>query len=251
VSRICGHESVAEAAHHHVGQILDVDVKLLRITVGIDLGQMPSDYFEIVFHVPQSGWSLLRKHRFPVYIMLAQPASTGRPETSSTDKAAEQRREPARATSGGGGGGKIAAQGDIAQPNTQPTHSGERVSQGLSGVRGVAQEKGEERFTALLQHVTVDLLRESFQALKKNAAPGVDGVTWREYEKGLDDRLNDLHSRVHRGAYQAQPSRRVYIPKADGRQRPLGIAALEDKVVQHAVVTVLNQIYEVDFVGFS
>jgi RNA-directed DNA polymerase len=125
------------------------------------------------------------------------------------------------------------------------------VSQGLSGVRGVAQEKGEERFTALLQHVTVDLLRESFQALKKNAAPGVDGVTWREYEKGVDDRLNDLHSRVHRGAYQAQPSRRVYIPKADGRQRPLGIAALEDKVVQHAVVTVLNQIYEVDFVGFS
>jgi retron-type reverse transcriptase len=91
------------------------------------------------------------------------------------------------------------------------------------------------------------LLRESFEALKKNAAPGVDGVTWREYETGLEDRLNNLHSRVHRGAYRAQPSRKVYIPKADGRQRPLGIAALEDKIVQQAVVTVLNEIYEADF----
>jgi retron-type reverse transcriptase len=79
----------------------------------------------------------------------------------------------------------------------------------------------------------------------------VDGVTWQEYEAGVEDRIQDLHSRVHRGAYQAQPSRRVYIPKADGRQRPLGIAALEDKIVQQAVVTILNQIYEVDFLGFS
>ena len=87
--------------------------------------------------------------------------------------------------------------------------------------------------------------------MKKNAAPGVDGVTWREYETGLEGRLADLHNRVHRGTYRAQPSRRVYIPKADGRQRPLGIAALEDKIVQQAVVTVLNEIYEVDFHGFS
>src|SRR5215470_7248398 len=91
------------------------------------------------------------------------------------------------------------------------------------------------------------ILRESFYALKRQASPGVDGVTWQEYETGLGDRLVDLHSRVHRGAYQAQPPRRVYIPKADGRQRPLGIAALEDKIVQQAVVTILNQIYEVDF----
>src|SRR6266849_4960747 len=138
-----------------------------------------------------------------------------------------------------------------AQSNTQPTLSGKRVSQGLSGVRRAARERREERFTALLHHVTVHLLRESFDALKKNAAPGVDGVTWREYESGLEDRLIDLHSRVHRGAYRAQPSRRVYISKADGRQRPLGIAALEDKIVQQAVVTVLNQIYEADFRGFS
>ncbi len=125
------------------------------------------------------------------------------------------------------------------------------MSQGLSGVRRVARARKQEQFTALLHHVTVDLLRESFDALKKNAAPGVDGVTWREYEMGLDDRLIDLHSRVHRGTYRAQPSRRVYIPKADGRQRPLGIAALEDKIVQQAVVTVLNEIYETDFRGFS
>ena len=116
-------------------------------------------------------------------------------------------------------------------------------------MRRVAQGRKQERFTALLHHVTVNLLRESFDALKKNAAPGVDGVTWREYETGLEDRLADLHSRVHRGTYRAQPSRRVYIPKADGRQRPLGIAALEDKIVQQAVVTVLNEIYEADFQG--
>jgi len=107
------------------------------------------------------------------------------------------------------------------------------------------------KFTALLHHLTVELLREGFYALKRRAAPGVDGVTWREYETGLEDRLVDLHRRVHCGAYQALPSRRVYIPKPDGRQRPLGVAALEDKVVQQAVATILNQIYEEDFRGFS
>jgi len=123
------------------------------------------------------------------------------------------------------------------------------MSQGLRGVRKAATERKQERFTALLHHVTVDLLRDSFYALQRRAAPGVDGVTWREYEAGLEDRLVDLQNRVHRRAYRAQPSRRVYIPKADGRQRPLGIAALEDKIVQQAVVTILNQIYEVDFKG--
>ncbi len=107
------------------------------------------------------------------------------------------------------------------------------------------------KFTALLHHMTVTLLRDSFYALRRRAAPGADGVTWTEYETGLEDRLFDLHSRVHRGAYRAQPSRRVYIPKPDGRQRPLGVAALEDKIVQQAAVTILNQIYEMDFRGFS
>lgn len=137
------------------------------------------------------------------------------------------------------------------EPNTQPTQSGERMSQGLNGVRERARKNKQERFTALLHHVTVGLLRESFHALKRKAAPGVDGVTWKEYEAGLEDRLKDLHGRVRRGAYRAQPSKRVYIPKANGKQRPLGIAALEDKIVQSAVVTVLNQIYEEDFRGFS
>ena len=118
-------------------------------------------------------------------------------------------------------------------------------------MRQAASVRKQERFTALLHHVTLNLLRDSFFALKRQASPGVDGVTWQEYEAGLEDRLIDLHSRVHCGAYRARPSRRVYIPKADGRQRPLGIAALEDKIVQQAVVTVLNQIYEADFKGFS
>ena len=147
--------------------------------------------------------------------------------------------------------GRAQTKENDAGPGTSPTRSGERVSQGLGGVRQVARERKQERFTALLHHLTVDLLRQSYYALKRNAAPGVDGMKWGEYEDGLEDRLADLHGRVHRGAYRAQPSRRVYIPKADGRQRPLGIAALEDKMVQQAVVTILNEIYEVDFRGFS
>ena len=153
---------------------------------------------------------------------------------------------------GGGWGGKGADQGEHRSNQHEPdTERGTRVP-GIE--RCAASSKGEERrqerFTALLHHMTVGLLRDSFYALKRQAAPGVDGVTWKEYETGLDGRIADLHNRVHRGAYPAQPSRRVYIPKADGRQRPLGIAALEDKIVQQAVVTVLNQIYEVDFKGF-
>src|SRR6202521_1560950 len=140
---------------------------------------------------------------------------------------------------------------NIVQSHMHPTQNGKRMSQGLDGVRKVARERKQERFTALLHHLNVDLLRDSFYALKRKAAPGVDGVTWQEYESGLEDRLADLHSRVHRGAYRAQPSRRVYIPKPDGRQRPLGVAALEDKVVQQAVLTILNHIYEEDFRGFS
>ena len=147
--------------------------------------------------------------------------------------------------------GRARAKENIVQFHTSPTQSGEQVSQGLRGVRQAAKERRQERFTALLHHVTVDLLRDSFLALKRKAAPGVDGVTWQEYETGLESRLADLHSRVHRRVYRAQASRRVYIPKADGRQRPLGVAALEDKIVQQAVVTILNEIYEVDFQGFS
>jgi len=115
----------------------------------------------------------------------------------------------------------------------------------------VAREKKGERFTTLLHHIDATLLRQAYFWLKRDAAPGVDGMTWDAYGEGLDARLRELESRIHLGSYRAQPSLRAYIPKPDGRQRPLGIAALEDKVVQRAVVEVLNAIYEQDFVGFS
>jgi len=147
--------------------------------------------------------------------------------------------------------GRARTKENIGQSHTPPAQDGHGVSQGLAGVRKAAKERKQERFTTLLHHLTTGLLRHSYYALKRNAAPGVDGVRWQEYEEGLENRLLDLKDRIHRGAYRAQPSRRVYIPKADGRERPLGIAALEDKIVQQAVVTILNEIYEVDFRGFS
>ena len=157
-------------------------------------------------------------------------------------------------------GGKPPAEGmegrqptkeNIGQATAPRTQS--RISEwsDLLGVRKAARKDKRTRFTALLHHVTVNLLREGYLALKRDAAPGVDGVTWKEYGTDLDEKLADLHDRIHVGTYRAQPSKRAYIPKADGRQRPLGIAALEDKIVQQAVVTVLNQIYEEDFLGFS
>jgi RNA-directed DNA polymerase len=183
----------------------------------------------------------------------ANSRTAGRHAPEESDRAVVPMNLPNKEgqTSAEAGEGRARAKENTAQSNTSPTQSGERVSQGLRGVRQVARERRQERFTALLHHVSVELLRGSFYALKRQAAPGVDGVTWQEYEIGLEDRLADLHSRVHRGAYRARPSRRVYIPKADGQQRPLGIAALEDKIVQQAVVAILNQIYEMDFKGFS
>jgi RNA-directed DNA polymerase len=115
----------------------------------------------------------------------------------------------------------------------------------------VAEQEKDARFTVLLHHVTMDRLREAFVSLERKAAAGVDGMTWEHYATELESLLQDLHARVHRGAYRAKPSRRVYIPKAEGRQRPLGIAALEDKIVQRAVVEVMNAICETDFLGFS
>jgi RNA-directed DNA polymerase len=140
---------------------------------------------------------------------------------------------------------------NIEQPTPPRTQRRSSESSGLLGVREVARTDKRTRFTALLHHVTVTRLRDSFYALKREAAPGVDGTTWHEYEMDLDARLSSLHGHLHQGTYRAQPSKSVYIPKADGRQRPLGIAALEDKIVQHAVVRVLTAIYEEDFLGFS
>src|SRR3954470_10498948 len=147
--------------------------------------------------------------------------------------------------------GRRSAEGNTLPEAASRTQSRLDAWIALQRVREVARRDKRARFTALLHHVTVDLLRESFYALKRHAAPGVDGLTWEQYEADLEDRIPDLHRRVHLGTYRAQPSRRTFIPKADGRLRPLGIAALEDKIVQQAVVSVLNQIYEVDFLGFS
>jgi RNA-directed DNA polymerase len=138
---------------------------------------------------------------------------------------------------------------EIPAPRTQSRIS--CASMGLEGIREAARRNKRLRFTALLHHITPSSLVDSFYALQRNAAAGVDKVTWREYEPILLEQVKDLHRRIHTGAYRAQPSRRVYIPKADGRQRPLGVASLEDKIVQQAVVTVLSVIYEEDFRGFS
>ena len=140
---------------------------------------------------------------------------------------------------------------NTSEPNSLRTPSREGGRSGLERVREAARGDKELRFTALLHHVSIDLLRESYYSLKRKAAPGVDGMTWEEYGNGLEDRLSDLHGRIHRGAYRARPSRRTWIDKPDGRKRPLGIAALEDKIVQSAVGEVLNQIWEEDFLGFS
>lgn len=147
--------------------------------------------------------------------------------------------------------GRRATKENTGKTTALRTQSRVGASSGLTSVRRVARQERKAQFTALLHHITVPLLRESFQALKRYAAPGIDGMKWKEYEKGLDTRLEQLHSQVHRGTYRAQPSKRTYIPKADGRRRPLGVAALEDKIVQYAAVEILKQVYEEDFLGFS
>jgi retron-type reverse transcriptase len=122
---------------------------------------------------------------------------------------------------------------------------------GLDRIRNAAKRDKALRFTNLMHHITVDLLRDGYHALKRDAASGADEVSWREYGEQLEERLLGLHERVQSGRYRAKPSKRIWIPKADGRQRPIGIAALEDKIVQQAVVWILYQIYEEDFLGFS
>ena len=142
-------------------------------------------------------------------------------------------------------------EGNAGQQSTRRAQDRESVSQALDRIRHAARHRRKERFTALFHHFGPEMLRTAFFALKREAAPGVDGLTWRAYAADLDHRIEDLHARVHRGAYRALPSRRQYIPKADGSQRPLAVAALEDKIVQRAAAAVLNAIYEEEFLGFS
>ncbi len=161
---------------------------------------------------------------------------------------------PANKAQGGAaesGEGRGSPKGSAAGETRPGLRAGRGVSSELGRVRRVARKDKEVRFTALLYHVDVDCLRAAYWALKPKAAAGVDGVTWHEYGRDLEGNLRGLHARVHRGSYRAKPSRRTYIPKPDGRLRPLGIAALEDKILQRAVVEVSNAIYEQDFLGFS
>src|SRR3954453_8907209 len=170
----------------------------------------------------------------------SDPAIVARKPTNAAGRPAAERVEP-----------RAGAEGNAGQRSTHRAQDRVSVSQALGRVRQAARHRKGERFTTLLHHLSPGLLREAFLALRRDAAPGADGLTWRDYEAELEPRLADLHARVHRGAYRAQPSRRRYIPKPDGRQRPLAIAALEDKIVQKATVAVLNAIYEEDFLGFS
>src|SRR5437764_2453773 len=148
--------------------------------------------------------------------------------------------------------GKGLAKGNLPQQNASRTPSRKDALSALERVRQAAKQDKQLRFTALLHHIyNLEALRMAYFSLKKEAAPGVDGETWRHYGEELEKNLQDLSERLERGAYRAKPVRRVYIPKADGRQRPLGVTALEDKVVQRAAVEVLNAIYETDFLGFS
>src|SRR5438270_7542505 len=146
---------------------------------------------------------------------------------------------------------RAGTEGNAGQQSTRRAQDRESVSQALERVRQVAKQRRKERFTSLFHHINSATLRTAFFALKRDAAAGVDGVTWQDYEADLDLRIEDLSDRVHRGAYRAQPSRRRYIPKPDGRQRPLAVAALEDKVVQRATTALMNAIYEEEFLGFS
>ena len=146
---------------------------------------------------------------------------------------------------------RAGAEGNTGEPRTRRTQSRESVSQGLERVRQAARQGRRNGSPRCFTTSRSNYCGRRIYALKRNAAPGVDGLTWQDYEAGLEDHLLDLHARVHRGAYRALPVRRRYIPKADGQQRPLGIAALEDKIVQRALVEVLNAIYEEDFLGFS
>src|SRR4030081_1652022 len=160
-----------------------------------------------------------------------------------TNKAEQSAAEPVERRAG--------AKGNAGQQSTRRAQSRVSVSQALERIRQAARQRKKEKFTALLHHISIDHLEEAFFELKEDAAPGVDELTWRAYEAELEHKLEDLHARLHRGAYRALPSRRVYIPKPDGRQRPLTVAALEDKVVQRATAAVLSAIYEEDFLGFS
>jgi RNA-directed DNA polymerase len=170
----------------------------------------------------------------------SDPAIVAEKPMNDAGQSAEELAEP-----------RVGAEGNAVRQSTRRTQGRVSVSHALDRIRQVARQRRKEKFTALLHHIGPEQLEAAFFDIKKNAAPGVDGLTWRAYETSFERNIADLHSRLHRGAYRALPSRRVYIPKPDGRRRPLAVAALEDKIVQRAAAAVLNVIYEEDFLGFS
>src|SRR5277367_1664420 len=176
--------------------------------------------------------------------------TNGRGESDSAIVAMKPTNEAERSATESGEP-RAEAKGNAGQHSTDRAQHRESVSRALERIRQAARQRKKEKFTALFHHLTIDLLEDAFDELKEDAAAGVDGLTWKEYNANLARNLEVLHARLHRGAYRALPSRRVYIPKPDGRQRPLAVAALEDKIVQRATVAVLNAIYEEDFLGFS
>ena len=176
-------------------------------------------------------------------IVAVKPANKAAPTGAEQSVAGQAAAEPVER--------RAETKGNADQQSTHRTQSRASVTQALERIRIAARERKKERFTALFHHISIDLLEEAFYELKENAAPGVDRLRWTDYEADLERKLEDLHERVQRGAYRALPSRRVYIPKPDGGQRPLAVAALEDKIVQRAVVALLNAIYEQDFLGIS
>ena len=190
-------------------------------------------------HVVRGGKVRSRSRRCTIQ----RSQNSGIVATKPTNEAGRLAEEPAEPRPG--------TKGNADQQSTHRTQSRVRVTQALDRVREAARLRKKGQFTALLHHINPDTLRTAFYALKRKAAPGVDGMTWHDYEADLELRVEALAERVHRGAYRPQPSRRTYIPKADGKQRPLAIAALEDKMVQGATVMALNAVYESDFCGFS
>jgi RNA-directed DNA polymerase len=164
------------------------------------------------------------------------------PEKRSNNEGVSSAETVEGRTSPKGNGGRTAAARTLRR---------DTASNGLIAVRRAARQSKSVRFTALLHHITVDLLKQSYLSLERDSAPGIDGVTWQTYGENLEEKLKDLHDKVHRGSYRARPARRTYIPKADGSKRPLSILCLEDKITQQAVATVLEAIYEEDFLGFS
>jgi RNA-directed DNA polymerase len=170
----------------------------------------------------------------------SDPAIVAGKPTNTVERSAEEPVEP-----------RVGTEGNAGQQSTHRAQNRTSVSQALERIRQAARQRKKEKFTALLHHISPDLLAQAFLDLKRDAASGVDGLTWQDYAADHERKLEDLHARIQRGAYRALPSRRVYIPKPDGKQRPLAVAALEDKIVQRAAAAVLNAIYEEDFLGFS